>query len=664
MIEQLKYDIVEQKKNKIRINNRRYLGNKYKLLDFINKVVEENCDGINTVADIFGGTGVVAYNFYSKGKKIIVNDILFSNYAIYNAWFGKEDINILKIENIIEQFNNTEVKEDNYVSKNFGGTYFTIPNSRKIGYIREEIENMFKNKYINFREKSILITSLIYALDKVANTCGHYDAYRKKMDSCNEIELLLPDIDENINMDNKIYKMDANELVKDIYADLVYIDTPYNSRQYGDSYHLLENISKWEKPEVTGIAKKMKDRSDIKSKYCLKSAPKVFENLIENIKAKYIIVSYNNMAQKGDGRSNAKISNEEIIETLKSKGNVKIFETEYKAFTTGNRILEDHKEILYLCEVDPKKELNNKKHVKSCLNYTGGKYKLLDQITPLFPSKIDTFVDVFCGGASVGINVNAKRIICNDNEESIISLFNVLKQNDFNKIVKEIESLIKKYELSNTYQNGYEFYGETSLKGLSSYNKEKYLRLRKDYNDLKPIDNNEIFRKSIMFYLLTVYAFNNQIRFNKKGGYNIPVGKRDFNYNIRANLKSFIEIIKEKDIHFTNKDFREFDWSSLNRNDFVYLDPPYLISTATYNEQGGWTEKNEIELLDRLDKLNERGIKFALSNVIEHKGNKNELLESWAKRYNINYLDYNYKNSNYQKKDKKSNSIEVLITNY
>ena len=138
-------------------------------------------------------------------------------------------------------------------------------------------------------------------MDKVANTVGHYDAYRRKLDSLNELNLLMPELNDELNSGNEIYKEDANKLVRNISADLFYIDTPYNSRQYSDAYHLLENIAEWEKPELIGVAKKMIDRSHIKSDYCTMKAASAFEDLISNIKAKYILVSYNNMAQKGDG---------------------------------------------------------------------------------------------------------------------------------------------------------------------------------------------------------------------------------------------------------------------------------------------------------------------------------------------------------------------------
>ncbi|WP_246569168.1 DNA adenine methylase [Allobacillus halotolerans] len=334
---------------RLQIKNRRYLGSKYKLLEFIWKVVEQNCEDIKSVADIFGGTGVVADRFNRAGKEIIVNDILYSNYLAYLTWFSSESIDQDKIEKLISMFNNSEPQEENYVSKNFGGTYFSEYNAMKIGYIREQIEML--SEEINYREKAILITSLLYAMDKVANTVGHYDAYRRKLDSLREIKLLVPDVNDKLNRENRVFNMDANELVREISADLVYIDTPYNSRQYGDAYHLLENIAEWQEPEVSGVAKKMINRSHIKSDYCTMKATKAFEDLITNINGKYILVSYNNMAQKGVGRSNAKISAEEIIEILETRGKVKTFDTDFQVYTTGKTKIEDHKEILYLCEI-------------------------------------------------------------------------------------------------------------------------------------------------------------------------------------------------------------------------------------------------------------------------------------------------------------------------
>lgn len=333
----------------LKIENRRYLGSKQKMLNFINEVVEENTQNINVVADIFGGTGVVSNMFMKNGKNIIINDILHSNIESYNTWFGNEYVDYSKIKSIIKELNELENVTENYVSINFGGKYFSEENARKIGAIREKIETYDVNK----REKSFLLTSLIYAMDKVANTVGHYDAFRKNMTSINPIILKVPEY--NINTNNEICCEDANKLVKRIKVDLVYIDTPYNSRQYGDTYHLLENIIDWKKPELKGISLKATNRNHTKSKYSTNKAPEAFKDLITNIDAKYILVSYNNMAQKGNGRSNSKISEEQILETLKKKGEVQKFSIPFKVFNTGKTKIKDHQEILYLCKVGQEK---------------------------------------------------------------------------------------------------------------------------------------------------------------------------------------------------------------------------------------------------------------------------------------------------------------------
>lgn len=328
------------------INNRRYLGNKYKLLPFITKVVNEECSDIDSVADIFAGTGAVSSAFTEK--LLITNDLMYSNYICNYAWFGAEEYDPQTIIDCVVRYNSLSDLEDNYMTENFSDTYFSRDDCAKIGYIREDIESLYENDRINQRERAILITSLLYAMDKIANTCGHYDAYRKGVVFEKTLELYVPLAEVHNTADNQCYNTDANELVKDITADLVYIDPPYNSRQYCDAYHLLENVARWEKPEVFGVARKM-DRSMMKSKYCTQSATEAFEQLIGDIKAKYILLSYNNMAEKGNDRSNAKISDQDIMRILEKKGEVKVFSESYKAFTTGKSDIDDNQERLFLC---------------------------------------------------------------------------------------------------------------------------------------------------------------------------------------------------------------------------------------------------------------------------------------------------------------------------
>lgn len=328
------------------INNRRYLGNKYKLLPFITGVVNDECPNITSIADIFAGTGAVSSAF--TDKVIITNDLMYSNYICNYAWFGAEEYDPQTIIDCVIRYNSLCDLEDNYMTDNFSDTYFSRDDCAKIGYIREDIECLYENGSINKRERAILITSLLYAMDKIANTCGHYDAYRKGVVFDKTLELYVPLAEVHNNADNKCYNTDANELVKKIKSDLVYIDPPYNSRQYCDAYHLLENVARWEKPEVFGVAKKM-DRSSMKSKYCTQSATEAFELLIKDINAKYILLSYNNMAAKGNDRSNAKISDDDILRILKQKGEVKVFSESYKAFTTGKSDIDDNQERLFLC---------------------------------------------------------------------------------------------------------------------------------------------------------------------------------------------------------------------------------------------------------------------------------------------------------------------------
>lgn len=330
------------------IQNRRYLGNKFKLLNFITKVVSENCSDINTIADIFTGTGAVASAFASR--TISTNDLLYSNYLCNVAWFGNETARLHFLEEIICEYNQNMAFEKNYMTENFSDTYFSNTDCSKIGIVREDIEQKYLAGIINDRERAILITSLIYGMDKIANTCGHYDAWRRKASFERQLILPMLNVPEKNNKNNRCFNEDANELVKHIEVDLIYIDPPYNSRQYSDTYHLLENVSSWQKPTVHGVARKM-NRKNLKSDYCTIRATTAFEDLIRHCQSKYILLSYNNMATKGDARSNARITDEDILRILNDKGDVKVFSKKYKPFNAGQSNISENEERLFLCTV-------------------------------------------------------------------------------------------------------------------------------------------------------------------------------------------------------------------------------------------------------------------------------------------------------------------------
>jgi len=286
------------------------------------------------------------------------------------------------------------------------------------------------------------------------------------------------------------------------------------------------------------------------------------------------------------------------------------------------------------------------KRIKSPLNYIGGKYKILDQLLPLFPQNIGRFVDLFAGGCNVGINVKANKTYFNDNLIFLIDMYKNFQSQTFESVLEHIQNRIKEFELSLVNESGYK-------------------NLREYYNQNKnPLD----------LFVLVAFSFNHQIRFNNSHQFNNPFGKlrSSFNSTMRQNLEDFFVKLKQSEFEFNSKDFTEFDFNQFGSEDFVYCDPPYLITTGTYNDgkRGftGWNQKQEEFLLEILDDLHKRGIRFALSNVLEHKGKSNKTLKHWVKKskdYKINFIDNNYANSNYQTaiRDKNS-SVEVLITNY
>lgn len=281
-------------------------------------------------------------------------------------------------------------------------------------------------------------------------------------------------------------------------------------------------------------------------------------------------------------------------------------------------------------------------YIKSPLNYTGGKYKLLDNILTNLPSNCKNFVDLFAGGFNVGVNVSANTIFANDHISYLIELYEIFQKTSVREIIDMINNKINEYS-------------------LDQFNVAGYNKLRDDYNENKD---------PLTLFVLTCYAFNHQIRFNNSFKFNTPFGKERSSYNARieSNLIRFSEALKSKNIEFSCLDFRMFDLSKLNSGDVVYCDPPYLISTSTYNDGkrgfGDWTEQDDSDLLCLLDELNARGIYFALSNVFFHKGFANDNLINWAKKYRVLYFDKSYANCSYQFKDREAKTVEVLVSNY
>ena len=285
-------------------------------------------------------------------------------------------------------------------------------------------------------------------------------------------------------------------------------------------------------------------------------------------------------------------------------------------------------------------------YCKNPFNYIGAKYKLLPQILPLFPKGIKNFVDLFGGSGEVAFNVNAENVIYNEKSIPIVNIFKNLDDS----FLKEVETTIAKWKLTKT-------------------SKEDFLALRQYYNYNHNIMSER--ENAVILYCLLTHAFNYQIAFNSKGEYNMPsgAGRSYFSPQLREKLINYINRKNKMTVLFTSKDFIDIDIDSLPpaEDTFIYADPPYLITVGAYERDYfcKWSEDYERQLLNYLDKLNDKGYKFALSNVLEHKGKSNDILKDWANKYSIHYLNKDYKNCNYHTKDKSANSsVEVLITNY
>lgn len=293
--------------------------------------------------------------------------------------------------------------------------------------------------------------------------------------------------------------------------------------------------------------------------------------------------------------------------------------------------------------------------VISPLNYTGNKAKSLGELLEIFPDSIDTFYDIFCGSCLVGANANAKNVVANDSSPHAIRLLNYLKDTSTEEILSNMESIIDKYGLTNSRLKPKGFYVEYKHEGLSKYNKEGFLKMRSDFN------TNKIKDYSLLF-ALTIFGFNHYIRFNSKGFYNIPVGKVDFSKSLYDKTIAFSELLKSKNIRVYNFDFRNKElYKYATENDLFYFDPPYMITDAPYNQF--WTSEEDRALLELLDYLNSKGIRFALSNVLYSNGKTNSVLKQWSKKYTVHVLKRQYKNANYRRKNH-SLAKEVLITNF
>jgi len=301
--------------------------------------------------------------------------------------------------------------------------------------------------------------------------------------------------------------------------------------------------------------------------------------------------------------------------------------------------------------------MKNIKAKRSPMFYVGDKHRLINEIKQYFPKNIDTFVEPFVGGGTVFLNVQANKYILNDIDKYVCELHKFLKKksNETN-FLDEILKYAKKYNLSRSFTEDI-----VPIKLKQKYKKTYYAKHNKNgYNKLKQDFNKTKRKNSMLLYILLIYGFNRMLRFNSKGEFNVPVGNVDFNKNVEKAIKDYFNFIKKKEIKLENLDFKPFvKKNGFKKNDFIYLDPPYLITFSEYNKI--WNKEKEIELLTLLNQLNNKNIKFAISNVITYKGRKNHIFTNWMNKYKSAKIKSNY--ISYHDNSKKDFE-EVLVFNY
>ena len=301
---------------------------------------------------------------------------------------------------------------------------------------------------------------------------------------------------------------------------------------------------------------------------------------------------------------------------------------------------------------------NHSKIYRSPLFYVGDKYKLYPKIRKYFPKTINRFIEPFTGGGSVFLNVNANEYLLNDIDTNVINIHRFLIEQSENPkaFFDSVFEVIQEYNLSHSYIKDIvpqELKDEWIKTYYAKFNKQGFDKLKNDYNS-----SNE---KSILhLYLLLIFGFNRMLRFNSKGEYNLPVGNVDFNKNTEVALNDYFRLTKQKNIQFHNLDFLDFfKQIDFQEDDFVYLDPPYLITFSEYNKL--WNEETERRLLDFLEWLDTQNVKFAVSNVSHYKGKVNQQFSEWSRQHNSFDIKSNY--ISYHDNSKKEFK-EVLITNY
>lgn len=615
----------------------RFIGNKEPIVNGIKDLLEKegllNKKNRLKLFDAFCGTGAVS-NSLKDSFDLVVNDMMSWCVIYTKGRITAIDCRFKKLGfDPFEFLNSSNQIKKGFFYKNYspGGSkrmYFSSNNAGRIDYFRDSIEKWKHDSLINDKEYSHLLASLIESISFVSNTAGVYGAFLKHWDPRSKKPIIFQRIGSNNSeyFNLKCYNDKIENIIDKIDCDILYLDPPYTQNQYGTQYHLLETLVLDDNPSVskiTGSRPTTPMRSDWSKMY---KANILFDKIISKTNAKYIVFSYSTDGFMSKSFIEAILKRYGKLETYKC---IKISYNKYTNFKSRGK--RDHFEYLFFVEKKNKSDVL----YESPLNYIGSKAKIISKIKKYLPENIGTFVDIFGGGFNVGINSNAKHIIYNDINHFVKDLVASFKINDTYQYLLYIKKIIKKYN-------------------LEKENEASYLKVRDYYNSL-PLEK----RDPKLFYTVILYGFNQQIRFNGGHKFNNPVGMRWFNDKVLEKMISFSRVIKEKNITFNSLNYADF-FDIIEKDSFVYMDPPYRLTTGSYNDGkrgfNGWALADEMNLFAFADSLNKKSIHFMISYIVEHNGKTNMEFKNWVKLNNYRLVNIEKINGNQRD--------EVLIMNY
>lgn len=607
----------------------RYLGNKDSLIkeiyDLLNKHNLLKKDKNYVFFDAFVGTGSVSDAFKDTFNLVINDNLKFCSIFATGRILSK-NINFKNLDfDPIEYLNNNNYVVSGFISRNFapqlsGRMYFTDFNAGRIDYFKYTIDKWFSEKIINKDQYSFLIASLIESMSKVANIAGVYGSYLKKRDprAVKKIKFLSVESQNSKSKKITVFSNNLRDIISSVNCDILYLDPPYTKNKYTTQYHLIESFitnNETNLHGVTGLQKFPYANNDWSNKY---SAGIELDNSLFNTKAKYILMSYS---------SDGLMSKEFILNVFRRyciENSIECLEINYKKYRNSKTLNKaEHFEYLFFGIKKAQNEI-----VYCCpLNYMGGKSKIVSQIKTYFNRK-EKFIDLLAGGFNVGINSNG---------------YKKYFYNDYNFIVKEI---VKTFRDADTSKFLKFIDNEIIKNNLAKNNKDAYLEYRKKYNNIYRFNES---KWTWYLFVLILYGFQQQLRFNSKYEFNNTVGESGYNDSIKEKIISFSRTIKEIDVSFYSEDFEQME-EFIDENTVLYVDPPYLITLGSYNDgkRGfkGWNENEEKRLLKFLSKILTKKPQIVISNILEYNNKENKLLKEWIKANHASIHNIRFRNRN------------------